>query len=245
MSSDPTLVSAAHSNHFLSGLPNAELNRLLAGACTEEMEIHHVLFEPHDELQYVHFPLSGVISLVTHLSDGDAVEMATVGNEGVVGLPWARDSGVASYVRGICQVRGASVRVKADRFRQELSAGGVLAARAGQFDRALFALVGQNGACNRLHTINQRCARWMLMTHERVGADEFNLTHEFLSQMLGARRASVTEAAAGLQDLGAITYRRGEIRVLSRAVLEKQTCECYGVVRSVYDGLYQDPASTS
>lgn len=245
MSNDSAPSPYRGGNLFLDSLTRGELDSLLAAASVEQMEIRHLLFEPEDELRYVYFPLSGVISLVTPMIEGDAVEMATVGNEGVVGLPWVREAGVHAHARGICQVRGESIRVTADKFREELAAGGRLATYSGQFDRALVALIGQNAACNGLHPIIQRCARWLLMTHERVGSDEFHLTHEFLGQMLGARRASVTEAAAHLQDLGAITYKRGTISVLNRAVLDKQACECYVAVRSIFDDLYSDPTPGS
>lgn len=241
MSNDPApLPYKRGGNLLLDSLTEAQRNRLLTGASEHVLEIRTVLFEPDEVVPYVYFPLSGLISLVTPMIDGDVVEMAVVGREGVVGVPWALDENGGATGRGVSQIHGTSIRVDADKFRQEIELEGGLAHYAAQYNRALFALVAQNAACNRLHTINERCARWLLMTYDRLGEDEFDLTHEFLSQMLGTRRASVTEAASNLQDFGALTYKRGTVRILDRDVLEKKSCECYEAIRHVYDKLYAD-----
>lgn len=245
MSNTSKPVSDPRGNLVLDSLTDTERDRLLVDSVEEDLEIRRVLFDCDERPFHVHFPLSGLISLVTPMLDGDVVEMAAVGREGVVGIPWALDDGAAATARGVSQIRGTSIRVAADKFRAEVATGGRLARYSGQYNLALLALVAQNAACNRLHTVNERCARWLLMTHDRMGADEFFLTHEFLSQMLGTRRASVTEAAASLQDLGALTYKRGAIRILRRDVLEEKACECYGAVKRVYGRLYSEHALTS
>ncbi len=230
-------------NLLLSNLPDGARKRLLDGARTERLPLAQVLFEPAEPIQFVYFPLSGVISLVTILLEGDLIEMATVGCEGVVGAPMTYDPAKGSNARGVSQIEGVSIRVTAQAFRDELARSGELAELVNQFSYALFTLVGQNAACNRLHTIDKRCARWLLMTRDRVEYDKFHLTQEFLAQMLGARRASVTEAAAALQEAGAISYGRGEITIEDRALLEEMSCECYGVVRRAFAGLYGDPSA--
>ncbi len=170
--------------------------------------------------------------------DGDTIEMATIGREGMVGVPMVTGSGSAGNMRGMYQVAGESIAVNASHFMQELARGGRLSTNVSEFIAALFTLVGQNAACNRLHTMNQRLARWLLMTHDRLGINQFNLTHELMAQMLGSRRASVTEAAAWLQSAGAIQYKRAEVSVLDRTALEKSSCECYGVIDNAYADLY-------
>lgn len=245
MSSHPLEPVATRGNQILDRLLPEERDRLLEGAKDVALEARESLFEADEVVRSVYFPLSGVVSLVTIMLDGDVVEMAMVGREGVVGIPMVLEPDGPAQARGVAQVGGCSIVVPAESFRQELDRGGRLATYVGRFNRALFTLVSQNAACNRLHTINQRCARWLLMTHDRVGADEFYLTHEFLSQMLGSRRASVTESAAVLQSRRAISYRRGRLRVLSRETLKQSACECYETIRQVYDRLYAEPAPTT
>ena len=222
MDSSPRAAPGSLHNQLLEALPRQERDRLLQGARRQSMDIRHVLFESNQTLESVHFPLSGMISLVTPMQDGTFVEMGTVGREGIVGVPMVLDSRRTANAQAVSQVEGESLVVTAGVFRREFDRGGRLSELTHSFVQALFSLVGQNAACNRLHTMHQRCARWLLMTHDRVGADEFHLTHEFLSQMLGSRRASVTEAAAGLKQAGAISYHRGNLRILDRRALEAE-----------------------
>jgi CRP-like cAMP-binding protein len=225
-------------NFLLDALPAAERDRLLDGAQHEALPIRRVLFEPDQRLTKAYFPLGGVVSLVTPMFDGNVVEMATIGREGVVGLPALLEGTLPAGSRGVSQVQGEALSISAEAFRREIAAGGRLVSLVHAFTQALFTLVGRNAACNRLHYMEQRCARWLLMTHDRVASDEFQLTQEFLAQMLGSRRASVTEAAAELQRNGAISYQRGTITVINREALEACACECYGVIRQVFDSLY-------
>ena len=243
MNGTGTSAFAYKDNLLLSNLSNEVRDRLLEGSRVEHLELAKVLFEPGDPIRHVYFPLCGVISLVTILMNGDIIEMATVGCEGVVGAPVTYDPAKGSNARGVSQIEGDSIRVSVDVFRAELLRSAELADLVNQFSYALFSLVGQNAACNRLHSIEQRCARWLLMTRDRVEDDDFHLTQEFLSQMLGARRASVTEAAAALQASGAISYSRGRIIITDRMLLEDLSCECYDVVRTAFARLYGDASA--
>ena len=230
-------------NSVLAHLPDEDRNRLLAEAKLVHLGLKQILFEPGEPLKWVYFPISGVVSLVTSLMDGSLVEMAAVGAEGLVGVPMTFDPVHGSNARGVAQIEGNSIRITAQVFHDELNRSTYLTELVNRFSFALFTLVGQNAACNRLHNIDQRCARWLLMARERVDTDTFLLTQEFLSQMLGTRRASVTESAAALHEAGAITYSRGEITIVNRGLLEAMSCECYGVVRRAYTDLYESARS--
>jgi len=170
------------------------------------------------------------------MSDGTAVETATVGNEGMVGLPVFH--GVdRTAAQAFCQIPGDAFRVSTAAFRGELQYRGALGTLLGRYAEALFTQVAQSSACNRVHPMRERCARWLLTTHDRVGEDEFPLTHRFLAQMLGVRRATVTEAAGSLQAAGLIEYRMGTLRIRDRRGLESAACECYAIIRRAFGHL--------
>ena len=231
-----TATPGAVRNHLLRSLPAAERDRLLAHLEPFDIEPMRDIAESREPIPYVHFPETGVISFLTRLSDGALIENGTVGREGMSGLPLvlAADSTTA-IITG--QVPGSSLRIEAAAFR-------ALLPELPEFDRlarryALYFMtqVSQSLACNSRHRVEQRCARWLLMTHDRVPGDQFVLTHEVLSQMLAVRRTGVTVAAGALQDAGYIRYRRGRIMVLDRAGLERTACECYATVREQRDRL--------
>jgi CRP-like cAMP-binding protein len=194
------------------------------------------VYQQGKPLDYVYFPQSGVLSLLVTLKDGSKVEAGTVGNEGMVGLG-AMLEAVHEHLSTICQVPGAAVRIKARVFQKAMDRTLTLRRLMHRYTQALMIQFTQGVACNRLHTVEQRCARWLLMTHDRVEADTFQLTQEFLGQMLGVRRASVTVVAGILKKAGLIEYNRGVIRVTDRKGLEKQSCECYEVIRNEVDRL--------
>lgn len=233
-------VTVEPANHILRALPPKELDRL--SPHFERFLLRHetVLYQPDEAIRHVYFPLSGMVSLVTVLLDGDAIETATVGNEGVVGLSLFLGNG-ASPVRAIVQVSGQSVRIPADDFLAALPHCPVLEAALKLYADYFLALTAQSAACNRLHPVNERCARWLLTTHDRAESDEFRLTQELLSQMLGVRRPSVTVAASALAHANLITYRRGKMKILDREGLEAAACECHGILaqraRHMLDGL--------
>lgn len=195
-----------------------------------------VLVPEHQRPSHVYFPQSGIISFVALFQDGGSVEVGTVGCEGIAGLPIYLLT-ESSPFRTIVQVEATLRRVPAEVFEEALQEIGVLDSIMRRYVDAYLYQVSQTAACNRMHDLGERAARWLLMAHDRVGADTFALTHEFLAMMLGVRRAGVSEAAAELQRRGAIRYSRGRVTVVDRHVLEQSACECYGVVRARFDAI--------
>jgi CRP-like cAMP-binding protein len=220
-------------NRILAALPEEEWERVRGSLERVTLELRNVLFEPNQTIQHVYFPEDAVVSILGLLEDGSAVETATVGNEGMVGVPVFLGA-MQMAGQAFAQVPGTGWRMPAGALREEARRGSTLARLLGRYTQALFTLVAQSSACNRKHGTEQRCARWLLMTHDRVGADRFELTQLFLSQMLGVRRATVNEAAAALQERGLIEYVRGRITVLDRPGLEAAACPCYGIIRSEF-----------
>jgi CRP-like cAMP-binding protein len=182
-----------------------------------------------------------VISLVITLKGGETVEVATTGNEGMIGTPLLLGID-RSELKVLCQVAGQALRMRAEHFRRSVQEHPDLQAVAQRYAQGLFDQIARTTACNHVHSVQARMCRWLLMTHDRVGADEFHLTQEFLAQMLGVRRPSVTVAAGVLQRAGLIRYQRGRIRVVDRGGLEAGACECYDTVRSEFDRLLAPPA---
>lgn len=234
ISDSPPLAGAG--NRLLSALPPAEYQRLQPLLEPVSVPFNETVSEPGGPIPYVYFPQTGVFFLITVLSDGAAVEFATVGCEGMVGLPLFLGRETMPS-RALCQVEGQSQRLPAAAFRETVRRSEPLAALLRRYTQALMIQVAQSVACNRLHSIDERCARWLLMTHDRVGADQFALTQEFLAQMLGVRRPSVSTVASRLQRAGLIRYRRGRITVVDRKGLEAAACECYRIVRAEFDRL--------
>ncbi|MBJ7607940.1 MAG: Crp/Fnr family transcriptional regulator [Candidatus Dormibacteraeota bacterium] len=222
-------------NQLLDALPVAARDEWFASLTPSFLEIKTVLFEPGQIIEHVYFPLNGVISLVTPLEDGAIVEVATVGNEGIVGVPLVVGGSLA--VRAISQVPGWVLRMEATAFDEAIQAEPAVRRILSDYLQALFGQVAQAAACNRLHSNEERLSRWLLMTRDRVGVDEFTITHEFLGQMLGSRRATVTLSAGILQAAGLIKYRRGVITIVDRPGLESVSCECYGVIKSELDSV--------
>jgi CRP-like cAMP-binding protein len=231
--SSPPPPRDPRSNRILEALPAEDRDRLIRGMVLVALPIKTVLFEPGEPIRAVHFPIDGVISLVTPLDDGAIVEVATVGNEGIVGVPLF--SGGSLAVRAISQVSGSSLRMDAAAFLAEVDRPGAFSDLVHQYLSALFGQISQAAACNRLHTNEERLSRWLLMSHDRVGVDDFAITHEFLGQMLGSRRATVTLSAGILQAAGLIRYHRGHVSILDREGLESVACECYGSIKRELD----------
>ena len=224
-------------NRILNALPKAQLDRIQEDLELITMEPREVMIDANTPIKNVYFVESGVVSVIGVLSDGTAVETATIGNEGMVGLQIFH--GVdRTAAQCFCQIPGQVFRLSTPKFRGLIdSDNGALRQILGRYTEALFTMVGQSSACNRVHLVQQRCARWLLQSHDRMDSDEFPLTHQFLAQMLGVRRATVTEAASALQDAGAIEYSMGIIRILDRGVLEKSSCECYAIITSEFSRL--------
>jgi len=227
-------------NRLLASLPAADFARLAPEMTRVDLGVKHVVFDVDRPIEHVHFPEAAVISILSVMADGSAVETATVGHEGMVGLPVFLGTDQMS-AQAFCQIPGPALRIASDAFRRALADSPALTRALQHYTQALFLFVAQSSACNRLHSMPQRCARWLLHTHDRVGAnigrDEFPLTHEFLSQMLGVRRATVTEGMRMLQKAGAVTYVRGRVVVRDRATLRRTACECYSVIAREFDRL--------
>lgn len=228
-----TDTAAPSRNLLLSALPESELNALRPHLERVELETRQLVFDCNVPISHVYFVESGVVSVVGVMSNGTAVEVATVGREGFVGLPVFLGTD-RTPARAFCQVPGSALRLPAGPFKQ-LAANGALHRGLLRYMQALFVLLAQSAACNRVHSIGERCARWLLLTHDRVDDDTFPLTQEFLAQMLGVRRASVTDAASELQAENLISYHRGEITIRDRQGLEGYSCECYGIIKAEFE----------
>jgi hypothetical protein len=224
-------------NRLLDALPMSEGQWLRRSLSSVFLDIDTVLFEPGEPIRYVDFPRNCVISLVTPFQDGTSVEVATIGNEGIVGVP-ARPGGALAF-RAISSVAGWVDRMDAATFVDEVMADRRLQELVNDYVQAFFGEIAQAAACNRLHSNEERLSRWLLMTHDRVGADEFAITHEVLGQILGSRRATVTLSAESLRAAGLISYYRGQVTILDRVGLEAVACECYRTIRIELDGVVQ------
>lgn len=225
-------------NRVLAALPPEELDLLRPHLEPVELRLRQVLMEPNRPLEHVYFVEEGVVSIVGLMGDGSAIETATVGNEGMVGLPVFLGAGSMAG-QAFVQVPGRGYRVAARALREALARGGALPRLLGRYTQALITFLSQASACNRKHVVDERCARWLLLTHDRVDGDTFDLTHLFFSQMLGVRRASVSECASRMQAAGLIGYSRGRMTVLDRPGLEAAACECYGIIRSEFARLLE------
>jgi CRP-like cAMP-binding protein len=225
-----------HRNRILSALPREELERLAPVLEPVELKLRKVIIDPNRAIEHVYFVEEGVVSMLGVMEDGRAVETATIGNEGMVGLPVFLGTD-RMPAQAFVQVSGHGYRMRAGVLRDELRRGGALPELLGKYTQAVITLLSQNSACNRVHSAEQRCARWLLLTADRAGSDTVDLTHFFLSQMLGVRRATVTEIAGALQGRGLIDYSRGRITIVDRAGLEAASCECYRVIVAEFDRL--------
>ena len=221
-------------NRLLAALPKKDYQNLLAASEPVTLTFGDILFEPGDNIRHVYFPNHGIVSLLSAVGEREHVEVGIVGNEGMAGLPVFM--GVSkSRTRGLVQGEGSALRMKSAALRKVLSNGSALHKLLHLYTHSLMTQISQTAACNRFHQVNPRLARWLLMTHDRTAGDEFRLTQEFLSQMLGVRREGVTLAAGTLQKQKLISYSRGQIKILDRAGLEATSCKCYEVVKDEYD----------
>jgi CRP-like cAMP-binding protein len=223
-------------NKLLAALPVASYRRLVSGLEPVALKFGEVLYEAGRRMRHVYFPGDSLVSLLTLVNGHLALEVGMVGREGMVGLPLALGRNV-SPVRALVQGAGAAMRMTSARFSKEMRKSPPLQRGVYRYADALLAQVSQTAACNRFHQVEERLARWLLMTRDRVRSDEFRLTQEFLAHMLGVRRVGVTRAARSLQDRGLIEYSRGSIRVIDGKGLEAAACECYRIVRDKHDGV--------
>jgi CRP-like cAMP-binding protein len=193
------------------------------------------LFQPGDRIDTIYFPIDAVISVVTVMRDGAQIEAMTIGREGLIGAEALLGEPTTTTLSTWCQVAGESYRIPFSLYADLCSRYPALRELSLRFIGAQLDVMAQSIACNRLHYVNERCARWLLMTHDRAGRDEFHLTHEALATMLGVRRAGVSIAAAALQQAGHIRYRRGRFAIVDRAGLAAAACECYGAINDAYE----------
>jgi CRP-like cAMP-binding protein len=218
-------------NLILAALPHREYARLLADMESVSLSPGEKLYKSGDAIEYVYFPGHGLVSLVTHMNDGTTVEVGIIGRDGMVGIPVLLGDDIA-FEEAVVQIEGGAMRMRSEVFKDGLRENhNPLLTGLLLYTRALMRQVGRTAACNRIHTVEERLSRWLLMCHDRMESDELPLTQEFISNMLGTRRASVGTAAMGLQTEGLIRYSRGHISVLDRAGLEETSCECYQAAR--------------
>jgi CRP-like cAMP-binding protein len=221
----------------LTGHAPADAAWLAARLESVPLEVGQVVVAAGEPFRHVYFPETAVFSVISRMADGGAVEVGTVGHEGMVGVT-AFLEGHASVNETIAQIPGTASRLPAAQLVKGAGARPALRRLLNRYTEAYLTQVAQTAACNRLHAIEARCARWLLMTHDRVRqAEHFPLKQEFLALMLGVRRSGVTVAAGALRDAGLVRYSRGTVRVLDRAGLEAAACECYGIVRRHFDRL--------
>jgi CRP-like cAMP-binding protein len=237
MATRPDKAARPATNLLLDSLPPEDRARIDPYLARFHVKAHEVLVEPNELIRHVYFPLTCMISLVTILDDGLTIESATIGNEGMSGLSVFH--GLAtSNSRAVVQMEGETLRMDTTDLREALRALPSLVVALGSYADALISMLAQSGACNGQHSVEQRFARWLLTVEDRVGRDEFTITQEFLAQMLGSHRPTVTIAAGILQRAGFIRYHHGHVKILDRPALEELACECYKIIRSLYFRTY-------
>jgi CRP-like cAMP-binding protein len=226
------LGGAEPANSLLAALPRQDYERMRAEFEPVNLVYGEVLYEPGERVRHVYFPGDAHVSLLTVLEKGKALEVGLVGREGMVGMSLAL--GVEdSPIRALVQGSGTALRMKAAAFREEISRCAQLQREVYRYAYDKLAQARQTAACNRFHQVEARLARWLMMTRDRVRSDHFHLTHEFLADMLGVRRAGVTNAATSLQRQKLISYHRGHISILDREGLAAASCPCYEIVRKL------------
>ncbi len=223
-------------NRLLAALPVEEQRRLAADLAVVDLGMRDQIYDIDATITEVYFPLTCVLSVVAAVDDDVAVEIATIGLEGMAGLPVFLGA-AASPHRCFCQIPGQALRLDAVALRQFLADDGALHNLLHRYTHSMMTFVGQNVACNRLHSAEERTARWLAHTHDRVNADSFPITQEFLALMLGVRRATVSVSAGILQRAGLIRYSRGRMTIVDRDGLHSAACQCYGVIRRAFDQL--------
>lgn len=229
-------------NVIIAALPDEEASQLVTAGEPVPLGRGDILLEQGEAVKEVFFPVSGVVSIVTLLEDGGSVENAVVGREGFIGVPIVLD---ASHLTAqvLCQIPGDAVRIEAERFLELYRELPALGRSLRRYVQARMSMVMQTVACNRMHSVEQRCARWLLQALDRAESQELALTQEFLADMLGVRRASVTDVAVRLQAEGSISYKRGKIHFVEPAKLRARACECYLVINREYARLLPMPES--
>lgn len=226
-------------NRVLAALPLEDYQRILPKLHGVDLPLGHVLYESGGCLDHIYFPTTSVASLLYTTSDGSTAEMGLTGNDGAVGIALFL-GGNTTPNRAVVQIAGGALRMEAKLLKEECGRGGPFQQLMLRYTQALITQISQTAVCNRLHSVEQRLCRWLLLSHDRVASDELLMTQEFIANMLGGRRESVTVAAGRLQDSGLIHYCRGHIKILDRIRLEAAVCECYQVVKEESDRLFNE-----
>jgi len=220
-------------NHLLAALSAEEFAPLARWLEPVPLARGDILARPGQSIEYAYFPVSGMVSVVALMTGGLGAEIATVGNEGMIGLPIFLGADSTPF-HTMPQLAGAALRIRAERLQDGLDTNPRLSRLLGTYSQAFFVQTAQNAACNGIHSISRRGARWLLATHDRAESDTFFLTQEFLAFMLGVARQSVGIAVSDLADRGLISYERGHMRIVDRVGLEAASCECYAIVRAEF-----------
>jgi len=229
-------LNGPHANRILGALSSSVLGEFESKLRPVELEFGQVIYEPNQPVDYAYFPTAGVISLLAAFEDGSTVEAGVIGSEGVLGT-WLVMGAETTPHQALVQSPGHALKLAVRELRALVQNDGELLTTVLRYANAFFNQVAQTAACNRVHKLEQRLARWLLLTHDRVNGDEFQLTQDFISRMLAVRRAGVSVAASSLRQMRAIDYQRGNVVVLDRMGLERASCECYQVVKTQYDRL--------
>lgn len=233
--SSVTSNSARPANRLLATLTKKEYQRLLPALKRTTLTFGEVLYEPGDTIRHVYFPNDSIISLLSAVADRSTLEVGIVGREGMAGLPVFMGVNV-SRTRALVQGAGSAMRMTSAAVRREANHLSPLHRLLHRYTHSLLTQISQSSACNRFHTVDARLARWLLMTRDRLAADEFRLTQDFMSNMLGVRREGVNKAAGTLQRAKLINYKRGQLRILNRPGLEAVACVCYSILKAESDG---------
>jgi CRP-like cAMP-binding protein len=223
-------------NAILHGLEESVACQIIGRGELVHLAVREQIYAPEKPIRQVYFPLDSVLSIVTIMKDGSQIEVGTIGREGMSAFPLLM--GASSTANDCyCQVPGRAIKIEAKLFRELSTTNPGFRQLLDRYFQAYVNMLGQLAACNRLHTVYERCSRWLLMTDDRVGLTDIPLTHEYLAMMLGTNRSGVTIAAATLRNAGFIRYKNGKITVLDRPGLEDASCECYEVAREQFAGL--------
>jgi len=230
------LPEAAMQNRLLAALPKKDYRRLKANVENVSLSLNQTLYESDQLISYVYFPNDCMISLISTSGEESMIEIGMIGNEGIVGAA-AFLGGMRTNNRAIVQIAGSAARMSAEKLKEEFARSGALQSILLRYTQALMTQISQTAVCNRIHSLEARLARWLLMTHDRAQSNEFPLTQEFIAYMLGARRPSISDTASRFQNKGFISYVRGKVHVLDRPGIESVACPCYRIVKEEFNRL--------
>ena len=231
-----SLAVQASLNHLLAALPLEELAGLLPKLQRVELELGQVLYESGDEIEYVYFPSTAIVSMLYIMENGATAEIGIAGNNGLIGYA-AFMGGRSTSSRAIVQVAGEAVRILTTELKSIFAKGGMFQNLLLRYVQSLITQISQTAVCNRLHTLEQQLCRWLLINHDQLQTDRLVMTHDLIANMLGVRREGVSVSAGNLQRAGVIKYSRGVIEIMDRELLKQYACECYQVVMDEYDRL--------